>query len=83
MKKRIKWVDEFEGMTDTSSLREIPDWLPSPRELAGTSRKRKITIELEIDDINFFKKEAKKLGASYQQMIRNLVSKYAHSFQNQ
>ena len=83
MSKKIKWVDEFEGMTDTSGLKVIPDWLPSPKELAGTSRRRKITIELEVEDIEFFKKQAKKLGASYQQMIRNLVSRYAHSFQDQ
>jgi len=70
---------DFDG-ADIKNMVRIPDFLPSPKELAGTSRKRKITIELEIEDIEFFKKQAKKLGASYQQMIRNLVSRYAASF---
>ncbi len=81
MKKKIKYLDDFEGLNIADQVR-VPDWLPPLKELAGTSKKKKITIELEVEDIEFFKKQAKKLGASYQQMIRNLVSRYANSFKH-
>ena len=54
----------------------------SPKELAGKTNRIRVTLELYKSDVEFFKKQAKKLGASYQQMIRNLVSRYANNFRN-
>ena len=74
------YEDEFDGLTEDSELVVIPNFLPSPAELAGKAKKTRITLELNDEDIEFFKKQAKKLGASYQQMIRNLVSRYVREF---
>ncbi|MCC6598592.1 MAG: CopG family transcriptional regulator [Alphaproteobacteria bacterium] len=55
----------------------VPDFLPSPAELAGVSRKSKVTLELETESLKFFKEKAKELGVPYQRMIRNLIEEYA------
>jgi hypothetical protein len=51
--------------------------LPSPDELAGTLPQTKITLAVDDDALEFFKREAKKRKTSYQRMIRNLLSHYA------
>jgi predicted DNA binding CopG/RHH family protein len=76
MSKKIKWVDEFEGMTSADDLVVIESFFTLD-ELAELQRKRKITIELRDSDIQFFKAEAKKRKVSYQAMIRDLLSSYA------
>ncbi len=81
MKKKIKWVDEFEGLDKNSEIKIIHDFLPSPQELAGKAETVRVTLELNRKDVEFFRKQAKKLGAPYQRMIRNLVSRYAREFQ--
>lgn len=58
----------------------VPDFLPSPAELAGVSKKSKVTLELETKSLNFFKKKAKELGVPYQRMIRNLIDAYAAQY---
>lgn len=51
--------------------------LPSPDELAGTLPQTKITLAVDDEALDFFKREAKKRKTSYQRMIRNLLSHYA------
>lgn len=79
MKKKIKYIDDFDGANLKDMVR-VPDFFPSLAELAGNAKKTRVTLELHKKDVDFFKKTAKKLGASYQQMIRNLVSQYAARF---
>jgi hypothetical protein len=67
--------DLGDGPSDRAII--IPDFLPSPAELAGVSRKSKVTLELETESLAFFKKKAKELGVPYQRMIRNLIEQYA------
>ena len=76
MSKKIKWVDEFEGMTSADDLVVIENFFTLD-ELAQLQKKRKITIELRNSDVEFFKAEAKKRKVSYQAMIRDLLSSYA------
>ena len=48
--------------------------LPSLDELADVEPvKTKITLEVDLDALDFFKREAKKRNSSYQRMIRNLI----------
>lgn len=51
--------------------------IPSPSQLAAEEKMEKITIELEKTSLDFFRKEAARHHASYQRMIRNLLSAYA------
>jgi predicted DNA binding CopG/RHH family protein len=76
MKKRIKYTDEPMGR-----LRVIEDFLPPPEVLAKAIKRVKVTIELNSDSIDFFKREAQKNRTSYQRMIRELVDIYVSHFQ--
>ncbi len=53
--------------------------LPSPAELAREPASEKITIELERESLEFFRREAARRHASYQRMIRNLLAAYARA----
>ena len=72
MKKKIKYTDEPIKLGKT-----VKDFLPPPGELALKEKTVRVTINLNEDSINFFKKEAKKLGVPYQKLIRKVVDLYA------
>ena len=70
MKKKITYTDEpIEGEV-------IKDFLPSPENLVFKEKKTKVTLTLSNKSIAFFKDAAKKHGASYQSMIRELLDFY-------
>lgn len=71
MKKKIKYTDESMG-----KVKIIPDFLPSPEELALKEETVKITISLSKASVEFFKNEAKKYNTQYQKMIRRLLDEY-------
>ena len=71
MKKEIKYTDGPLG-----KLRVVEDFLPAPENLVFKEDTAKITINLSMSSIDFFKAEAKKNNASYQRMIRNLLDFY-------
>ena len=52
------------------------DFLPAPEELAKAVTKKSITIRLNTESIEYFKKEAKEHGTHYQTMIDELLSEY-------
>ena len=60
-------IDEF---------RLVPDFLPSPKELALKSERTKVTIALSSESVAFFKEVAKKHHTQYQKMIRQLLDDY-------
>ena len=63
---------------DFESLTVLPrDFLPSPEELAGKSPQTKITLAVDDAALAYFKGEARRLGTSYQRMMRNLLATYA------
>ncbi len=72
MKKKIKYTDEPMG-----NVKIVPDFLPSPEELALKDETVKVTIALSKVSVDFFKKEAKKHNTQYQKMIRRLLDEYA------
>lgn len=56
----------------------VPDFLPSPRELAEADEVVKITIALSKSSVAFFKQAAEENNSSYQKMIRRLLDEYVH-----
>jgi len=72
MSTKIKYTDEPLG-----ELKIVPDFLPSPAELAFREESVKVTISLSKKSIEFFKDEASKHHTQYQRMIRQLLDTYA------
>jgi hypothetical protein len=72
MSSKIKYTDEPIG-----EVRIVPDFLPSPSELAFREESVKVTISLSKKSIEFFKSEASKHHTQYQRMIRQLLDTYA------
>lgn len=71
MSKKIEYTDEpMEG------VRIIPDFLPSPEELAFKEETVKVTIALSKRSVEFFKKQARSHKTPYQKLIRRLLDEY-------
>jgi hypothetical protein len=68
MSAKIKYTDEPLG-----KVRGIPDFLPSPAELAFREEGVKVTLALSKKSVEFFKSEATKYHTQYQRMIRRLL----------
>ncbi|ORU90663.1 MAG: CopG family transcriptional regulator [Cycloclasticus sp. symbiont of Poecilosclerida sp. M] len=71
MSKTIQYSNEPIG-----NLKLVPDFLPSPAELALKQENTKITISLSSESIAYFKGTAKKHHMQYQKMIRQLLDEY-------
>ena len=56
---------------------QVPDFLPSPAELAAAEESVKITILLKRSSVEFFKKAAAKHHTKYQKMMREVLDLYA------
>lgn len=71
MSKRIQYSDEELG-----EIRLVPDFLPSPEDLALKNEQTKVTISLSSESVDFFKEAAQKHHMQYQKMIRQLLDEY-------
>jgi hypothetical protein len=71
MKAKTRYTDEPFG-----EIKIIPDFLPSPEELAFREKSVKVTISLSSKSIAFFKAEASRYHTQYQRMIRQLLDTY-------
>jgi len=81
MSNTINYTDapaDIEQSLDDATI--IGDFLPSPAELAGKSEKEKITIAVDKNSLDLFKKYAKKHNTKYQPMINGILSSYADKF---
>lgn len=76
MNKKIKYTDEPIG-----KVKIVPDFLPSPDDLAFRDDTVKVTIALSRSSVEFFKREAKKRNTQYQKMIRRLLDAYSATHQ--
>jgi len=74
MNSKIKYTDESIG-----PLEIVPDFLPSPEELAFKEETVKVTITLSKDSIEFFKRKAEQHHTRYQKMIRRLLDAYTRA----
>ncbi len=71
---------DFDSIAKTQPLtreEEAIFGLPSPEELVSESPSTKITLAVDVEALDFFKGEAKRLNTSYQRMMRNLLTAYA------
>ncbi len=71
MSAKIKYTDEPLG-----KVQVVPDFLPSPAQLAYREEGVKVTLALSKKSIEFFKSEASKHNTQYQRMIRRLLDSY-------
>lgn len=71
MSAKIRYTHEPMG-----KVRVIPDFLPSPAELALREEGVKVTLSLSKKSVDFFKSEASKHQTQYQRMIRRLLDAY-------
>jgi len=71
MSAKIKYTDESLGRVQI-----VPDFLPSPVELAFREVGVKVTLALSRKSVEFFKAEAAKHHTQYQRMIRRLLDAY-------
>ena len=70
MKNKMKYKNE------PIKARIISDFLPRPENLILNEKKKRVTLTLTENSLDFFKNAAKKHGASYQGMIRRLMDYY-------
>ena len=71
MKSRTSYTNEPLG-----EIEIVPDFLPSPAELAFKEEGVKVTLSLSKASVEFFKSEASKHSTQYQRMIRRLIDAY-------
>jgi hypothetical protein len=73
MKKR-KGIDPDRPV---GNLTIIPDYLPPPEELLPPGSRLKVTLALDEESVDFFKKQARRHGGKYQRMMREVLRRYA------
>ena len=61
-------------------LKTVEDFLPPPEELFAEENLRKVTIALDEETIDFFKRVATNSNQKYQRMIREVLRKYAERY---
>ena len=76
MSARVRYSDEPIGEFEV-----VPDFLPSPAELAFREEGVKVTLALSRRSVEFFKSEASKHHTQYQRMIRRLLDAYVEAQQ--
>jgi len=76
MKKHIQYKNEPIG-----EIKIVKDFLPPPEKLVFKRKNIKITMALDVESVNFFKKIAQRNHVPYQTMIRNLINSYVAKYQ--
>lgn len=74
MSAKIKYTSEPIG-----KVKIVPDFLPTPAELAFRDEGVKVTLALSKKSVDFFKSEASKHHTQYQRMIRRLLDSYVET----
>jgi len=62
-------------------LHVIADFLPPPEELFPKKEGVKVTLIVDKESVNFFRKKAQKVGLKYQRMIREVLREYVHRYE--
>ena len=71
MSTKTKYINEPLG-----EIRVVPDFLPSPSELAFREEGVKVTLALSKKSVELFKAGASRHHTQYQRMIRRLLDAY-------
>ena len=61
-------------------LKRVADFLRPPSELLPKEEALKITLSIDSETVDFFKKVAKKNGTKYQRMMREVLKGYAKRY---
>ena len=81
MNKKIIYSDAPNAIGDVLLKgRKVDDFLPPPDQLVRRVPKVKVTITLNQESVDFFKKSAKKNKVKYQTMINELLDKYVEKY---
>lgn len=78
MSAKIKYTDEPLG-----KVQMVPDFLPSPAELAFREEGVKVTLALSKKSIEFFKSEATKHQTQYQRLLSRMSGKLPRRLQKE
>lgn len=68
------------GDEPIGNLKRVVDFLPPPSELLPQEEALKITLSIDSETVDFFKKVAKKNGTKYQRMMREVLKGYAKKY---
>ncbi len=68
------------GDEPVGNLKRMVDFLPSPANLLPKEEAMKITLSIDEETVDFFKKVAKKNGTKYQRMMREVLKGYAKKY---
>ena len=80
-KSKITYTDAPEDISETIAAGEIiADFLPPPEKLLRKKSKVKITITLNKDSVEFFKKYAQTNHVKYQTMINEVLDTYVQRY---
>ena len=81
MTNKINYTDAPQDIDQAlESAVAMEDFLPSPDKLVRKTEKTKITIAIDKNSLELYKKYAKKHNAKYQTMINGVVGFYADKF---
>ena len=75
MKKHIHYGNEPIG-----EIKIVKDFLPPPEKLVFKRKNIKVTMALDVESVEFFKKQAARNHVPYQTMIRNLINTYVAKY---
>ncbi|MDR1146205.1 MAG: BrnA antitoxin family protein [Verrucomicrobiales bacterium] len=83
MKKKINKFEEFvpedydeKNMVTLTREQELAMGIPAPGEIARMRKLNRVTINLENNSVEFFKRQARKVGVPYQTLIREALHHY-------
>lgn len=77
----ISYTDASDDIRKSLENAEITeDFLPAPQDLVRKTEKEKITIAIDKQSLDAYKKYAKKHDAKYQTMINGILSSYADKY---
>lgn len=74
MSDKIRYTNEPIGKVEI-----VPDFLPSPEDLAFREEGVKVTLALSKKSVDFFKSQASRHHTQYQRMIRRLLDSYVEA----
>ena len=81
MTNKVNYMDAPAEIAEAlESSTKLEDFLPTPDQLILKTEKEKITIAIDKNSLELFKKYAKKHDAKYQTMINGVLSSYADKF---
>ena len=79
-KSKDKKVKSVVGEKPQGRVTRVDDFLPPPDELFRENEKIKITIEIDGETLEFFRKHAAQSGGKYQRLIREVLKHYAQKY---